>query len=239
MGVFLSDGVPASPAPAAPLNFDGPLLGAPATNSAETGVGGVKGSGRFTTSLETLSDPVPASFSLTDLSPGEYHLAIQPWNDLSPTEDIFVTGLCAALDDFITFGTARVEIIGSLLSEITLSGPIELQTQTGLLEQRLSLTNNTGRNLEGFRLFITNLPEGVVLWNAHREIDGVPYIDITTLLAAGESMQIVLEYYRPSRVADSPRPSNWRPPAAAFRRLGSAPCSISTSARCAGPTKGC
>jgi hypothetical protein len=188
-----------NPTPPATLNFDGPLLGAPGAVSAVGGSGGVKGSARFSTLRETLNQATLATLGISGLPPGLYDLAITPWNELGPTEDIFVTGLSETLDEYITFEPSTLEIIGFVLPEITVSGTIRLQAQTGLLEQRLTVTNNTGRAITAFRLFVTGLPADVVLWNAHGTIDGVPYIDVFADLAAGESMEVILEYRRPNR----------------------------------------
>ncbi|MFC7336897.1 hypothetical protein ACFQY0_06890 [Haloferula chungangensis] len=188
-----------TPQAAALLDSDGPLLNAQGVNSAATGTAGIKGSGFFSQDRTVSINPVLSNFRATDLSPGTYDLAIEPWNELGPTEDIFVTGLCLTLDPYITFGTATIEVIGTLLPEITISGQITVQKQTGLLEQRLTLVNNSGRVLNGFRLFVDDLPEGVILWNAHGEIDGVPYVDYFGEIAAGATFELLLEFYRPSR----------------------------------------
>lgn len=182
-----------------PLDFDGLLLGAASRGTDGPGLGGVKGTARFDTSRSTLADTTLATFQLTGLPAGLYDLAITPWNQLGPTEDIFVTGFSETLDPFITFEPATVEIIGGGTPELTLTGEITVNAQTGLLDQAVTFTNNTGLPLDGFRLFVTGLPEGVVLWNAHGMIDGVPYIDYFGTLQPGESVVLLLEYFRPSR----------------------------------------
>lgn len=186
------------------LDFDGLVLGGSAAVPNDTGSGGIKGSALFSITRETSVDPILGSFSLSGLPRGDYNLAIAPWNDLGPTEDIFVTGECLTLDPYITFGTATIEVLGTdpVFPELTLSGEIAVQLQTGLLEQRLNYTNNGDVPIEGFRLFITGLPADVILKNAHGVIDGIPYIDILTPLAAGESIEILLEYERSSRDPD-------------------------------------
>lgn len=188
-----------SPTAAARLNNDGPLLSEAGLNSAGTGSAGIKGSALFSIERPTLTSPTLASFTAADLPPGSYDLAIAPLNELGPTEDIFVTGRCLTLDPYITFGAATLEVMGSLVPEITATGPITLQRQTGLLEQRLTIVNTSGRALNGFRLLIKKLPRGVVLQNAHGTMDGVPYIDYFGEIAAGASVELLLEYYRPSR----------------------------------------
>ena len=180
------------------LDNDGPLA-MTSQLTMDPGTGGIKGTAPFATTRRNLFSTSLATFSINDLPVGEYDLGIIPWNQLGPTEDIFVTGLCQTLDPFITFEPSKLNIIGGALPEITLAGGLTLNRQTSLINQAITVTNNTGRAINGFRLFITDLPEGVQLWNAHGIIDGVPYIDIFTTLEAGASLEILLEYYRPSR----------------------------------------
>ncbi len=186
------------------LDFDGLVLGGSAAVPNDTGSGGIKGSALFSVTRETSVDPILGSFSLSGLPAGNYNLAIASWNDLGPTEDIFVTGECLTLDPYITFGTATLEVVGTdpVFPDLALSGEITVQLQTGLLEQRLTFTNNSDQPIEGFRLFITGLPADVIMKNAHGMVNGVPYIDILTPLAPGESIEILLEYERPSRNPD-------------------------------------
>lgn len=189
------------PAPANDLNFDGVLDEMAAAVESGSGLGGVKGSARFSTALSLLFDPVIADFRIESLPGGTYDLTLQAWNELGPTEDIFVTGRSETLDAFITFGTAVAEVEGPSLPgpDSVTFGSITLNRQTGLLEQTVTVTNDTGQPLDGFRLFISDLPEGVQVWNAHGTIDGVPYFDISGPIAPGASIDILVEYYRPSR----------------------------------------
>ncbi len=191
-----------TPTPSPVLNQNGIIDEPQLFDNSETGISGLKGSALFTTSLPTLNIAEFAGFSIAGLAPDSYVLELQFLNQLGPTEDIFVTGCCLSLDDFITFSSAQLEVIGNLLPEITVTGPITLQRQTGLLEQRLTLTNNTGRTLNGFRLFLTDLPDDVVAFNAQGEVNGIPYIDIFADILPGESIEILLEFFRPSRVID-------------------------------------
>lgn len=183
------------------LDHHGIILNSPADTSTSTGTGGLKGSGLFSPALPVLTRNDLATFTLTGLPAGLYDLRISPWNQLGPTEDIFVTAYSETLDPFITFVPSTVEIAAAV-PEITVTGGITLNPQTGLLEQKLTLTNTSGRTLNGFRLYITGLPEGVILWNRHGSENGIPYIDIFGDILPGASMNILLEYYRPSRVAD-------------------------------------
>jgi|GEM_PF-5303519 len=185
------------------LDHHGIILNSPADTSTSTGVGGLKGSGLFSPALPVLTRSELATFTLTGLPAGLYDMRITPWNQLGPTEDIFVTAYSETLDPFITFVPSTVEIIGtSMTPEVTVTGAITLNPQTGLLEQNLTFTNNTGQTLHGFRLYVTDLPEGVILWNRHGYENGIPYIDIFGDILPGASMNVLLEYYRPSRIAD-------------------------------------
>jgi len=188
-----------SPVPTGDLDFDGVLDENAAVVESGSGTGGVKGSARFSSGLPLRFDPTIASFRIESLPGGTYDLTLRAWNELGPTEDIFVTGSSLTLDPVITFGTAVAEVEGGALPTTVEAGEIMLNRQTGLLEQTVTVTNDTGGTIDGFRLFIRNLPEGVEVWNAHGTIDGVPYFDTSATLGPGESIDILIEYYRPSR----------------------------------------
>jgi len=193
-----------SPAPADDLDFDGVLDEMAAAVESGDGTGGVKGSARFSTRFSTglplLFDSVIAGFRIKSLPAGTYDLTLRAWNKLGPTEDIFVTGRSETLDPVITFGAAVAEVEGTSLPESIEFGTITLNRQTGLLEQTVTVTNDTGQTLDGFRLFIRDLPEDVQVWNAHGTVDGVPYFDISGPIAPDAlPFDVIVEYYRPSR----------------------------------------
>jgi hypothetical protein len=188
-----------TPAPATVLQHDGPRLTGPRQPVSGNGTGRIKSSAAFSIERPTLLAPTIATFSIGNLPAGTYDLHLAPWNELGVTENIFVTGQSETLDPVLTFLPATIEIVGQSLPELTEAGPITLQRQTGLLEQRVTLSNTTGGTLTGFRILVGSLPDNVQLRNAHGRIDGVPYIDVLTQLAPGATVSLVLEYYRPSR----------------------------------------
>lgn len=75
-------------------------------------------------------------------------------------------------------------------------GKPTINRQTGLLEQSIQITNTSSIGIEGFRLAIDALPEEVVLVNAMKP-DGT--LEIRRRIDAGESFQLVLEFYSPTR----------------------------------------
>lgn len=213
-----------TPVTNATLDHHGIIPNSPADTSTSTGTGGLKGSGLFSPALPVLSRNELATFTLTGLPAGVYDLRISPWNQLGPTEDIFVTAYSETLDPFITFVPSTVEITGmASVPEVTVTGNVTLNPQTGLLEQNLTLTNTTGQTLHGFRLYVTGLPEGVILWNRHGYENGIPYIDIFGDILPGASINILLEYYRPSRIADFTPGFNLSPQEAEPEQPGDAP----------------
>ncbi|MFM1769099.1 MAG: hypothetical protein RJA22_1628 [Verrucomicrobiota bacterium] len=77
--------------------------------------------------------------------------------------------------------------------------PLTLNFQTGLFEQRVSITNEGTMALAAFRLDVLNVPAGVVVWNASGTNDGVPFIQYNRSLEAGARVSIRVEYYIPDR----------------------------------------
>lgn len=191
-----------NPMPSAQLNFDGLLKSSTANSATSAGSASLKGSADFfAVNKPVLFDPTVASFTLESLPMGTYDLSMMPWSELGDTEDIFVTGCCQTLDSVLTFGTAEVRVSGGVpvLSGIT---ALRVEPQTGLIEQKLTLTNNGGSPINKFRIYADNLPADVTLRNAHGIEGGVSYIDIFTVIQPGQSIVVTLEYYRASRNLD-------------------------------------
>lgn len=103
-----------------------------------------------------------------------------------------------ATDSFGLSADIEVPVVLPALPPPTLAvdGEIALNRQTGLFEQRLTVTNGAARDIGGFHLDIANLPAGVILRNATGTGGAIDYL---TPLAAGESISLVLEYYSPRR----------------------------------------
>jgi hypothetical protein len=69
---------------------------------------------------------------------------------------------------------------------------------TGLYEQVVQIANPTGSTVDAVRIVISNLPSGVQVVNAAGTIGGLPYVLYNLPLAAGQTVNIVIEYYAPS-----------------------------------------
>lgn len=86
------------------------------------------------------------------------------------------------------------------------AGPFRLNRQTGLFEQLVTITNPTPVDFPAIRLWIMDVRTGATVWNATGQVSGVPYIDVLTIVPAGGSVQVLVEYYTPDvRVAPDPQ----------------------------------
>src|ERR1051325_6481211 len=83
---------------------------------------------------------------------------------------------------------------------ITATNPPVLNHQSGLFVQVVTLSNNGDAPLDAVRVFITDLPPGVIVFNATGQTNGVPYVLYNQPLQPGESADLTLEYYVPDRV---------------------------------------
>ena len=190
-----------TPTPEESLNFDG-VLPSFSSRSLSGQSGALKGSiDFFDAGKPAHLTPTVASFNISSAPPGTYHLSMDFWNDLGASEDIFVTGCCSTLDNFLTFGTATLTIVVRT-PDLTSVGDLQFNPQTGLIEQRLTFTNNGTQPISSFRLFVENLPAEINLRNAHGSLGGVPYIDMFTEISPAGTVEAVLEYYDPKRSAE-------------------------------------
>lgn len=192
-----------APTPTSKLSFDGILaLDGARVEAVPPGSASLKGSANFfdrQKPTETAAEIAEVSFA--DLPAGSYTVSIDFWNQLGPTEDIFVTGCCVALDPVLTFGSATIEVVPRTPTLVT-EGPITVEPQTGLLEQKLTFKNEGTQPIRGFRIYVDGLPDDVKLWNGHGFENGIPYVDIFATIPAGESLTVVLEFQRISRQTD-------------------------------------
>ena len=131
---------------------------------------------------------------------GDYTMTILP-NPIvrTPDEVLFVDGNCNPLDDSLTFGSATLTV--GIIASVDVIGSPVLDPQSGLFLQTVRLTNLTGAARGDFRVFIDGLTGDVSLRNAHGEEGGLSYVDYSAELAAGASVDLVLEFYSPTRTA--------------------------------------
>ena len=78
--------------------------------------------------------------------------------------------------------------------------PIVLNRQTGLYEQTVRLTNGSVNTIEAARLLIQALPSDVQVYNASGSDSGTPFVQYGVPLPPAASVDLVIEYYRWSRV---------------------------------------
>ena len=191
-----------TPTPFETLKFNG-VHSSARTQTGQTGM--LKGSADFfDPAMPTHLTPTVASFDIQSAPPGSYQLSMDIWNDLGPTEDIFVTGCCGTLDNLLTFGTATLTVVVRT-PDLTHIGDLRFNPQTGLMEQTLTFTNTGTRPINNFRIFIDNLPTGIEFRNSQGTLNSIPYADLFTAIAPGASVNAVVEYFDPQRaLATSP-----------------------------------
>ncbi len=76
--------------------------------------------------------------------------------------------------------------------------------QTGLFQQTITLSNPTPIEVNGLRLFIENLPDRTQVANATGITNGIHFIQYNTVIPAGQSVSIPVDYYVPTRVVPTP-----------------------------------
>ncbi len=76
----------------------------------------------------------------------------------------------------------------------TLNTPL-FNLQTGLFEQKVSVSNNTPFAFTALRITATNLPATVTLQNVTITNGGLPYIDYNLTVPAGGGVTLKLEYF--------------------------------------------
>lgn len=82
-----------------------------------------------------------------------------------------------------------------------LLGPMTLNRQTGLLEQRLRVTNLGVATRSRIRVLFHGMPAGAVVYNAAGSEGDVPFVQLAGALEGGASAEFLLEYNLPKRKA--------------------------------------
>jgi uncharacterized repeat protein (TIGR01451 family) len=82
-----------------------------------------------------------------------------------------------------------------------IGGTPALNFQTGLFEERVTVTNRGAVTVLGFRLFVAGLTNGVVLYNASGTTNGVPFVNYNFPLDPSNAATLTLEFYNPTRKA--------------------------------------
>jgi hypothetical protein len=93
-------------------------------------------------------------------------------------------------DDQVTVATD----VASPTGVGVMGGAIGLDLQTGLFKQKVTVTNTSSVDLPAFRVVVNALPDGVSLHNAKGRMNGVPYVLVNQVLAAGERIELAMEF---------------------------------------------
>jgi hypothetical protein len=104
--------------------------------------------------------------------------------DVNPTNNHFVTNL-------LILAPVTNVLVCSILSTQT------FVPQTGLMEQRILVTNTSTNPVGSFRVLIDGLTHIVV--NASGTNAGVPFVSHGATLPAGDSVELLIEYFIPTR----------------------------------------
>ena len=78
---------------------------------------------------------------------------------------------------------------------------INFNPATGLYEELVNVTNNSGATMGGVEFLVSNLTARVSLYQATGTNHGLPFVKYTTPLAANSSAQYLLQFYNPYRIA--------------------------------------
>lgn len=181
--------------PADGLNFDGPLNTDAAIDNGD-GESVAQGTADFFStdgSAIHLEERI-ADVRIAGLQEGNYTLRLAPFYTLGLNEDVFIDGMNESLDARITFGSANLSVSRTFgtLGEV---GAATLNRQTGLFEQTVTLTNTSGAEQDGFRVWVDGMNDNTTFQNAHGDEAGRFYLDYTGILAAGSAVNLVLEFF--------------------------------------------
>jgi len=181
--------------PVKQFNFNGPL-DSPALAGEGIGVAAVKGtSDFFRNTLPPLVKKTLATVSMESLPAGDYTLTLIPYRTLGDHEQVFVRGDLGVSDSQITFGDATLHVAG-VPGTVELLGGLAADSQnTGLLIQKLTITNTLTRTPNGLRVWIDNVPPIVTVWNAFGKVGKRPYVDYLQPLAPGQSVELSIEFF--------------------------------------------
>lgn len=122
-----------------------------------------------------LTGSVPISLALTNATPAD----ITPANNSA---------------------NASVPVVSAQLAGLQMTVSPTLQPQNGLWVGQIRITNQNEVAVPAFRVYVTNLPPGVTLQNAHGTgSNGLPYLLYNLPLAPGASINLAVELFSSTR----------------------------------------
>ncbi|HSP43913.1 MAG TPA: PQQ-binding-like beta-propeller repeat protein [Luteolibacter sp.] len=139
----------------------------------------------------------PEVFRTLEIQPqsGDLTVIYNPWESGSSDVTVSVTDSAGN----VTEHTITFTVPPHPEPELELTATLNLNRQTGLYEHAITVTNTGAREVAGFDLRITGLPDGVTVNNASGRDGGDWIIHHRQPLAAGDSVNLLIEYYTPVR----------------------------------------
>jgi hypothetical protein len=129
----------------------------------------------------------PYSVTLSNLGPGAYAVT-------AATADACGNASVSAAITVNVLNTPPLSIVGQM----------HFNPQTGLFEQTVRVFNPTGSEYEAVRVYIGNLATNVVVYNQSGITNGLPYVQSNNRVLPGSYVDLLIEYYVPTRVAPNP-----------------------------------
>ena len=144
-----------------------------------------------------LSVTRPEIFRTLELQPesGDLTVIYNPWE--SGSSDVLISITDSAGN--VTETTITFTVPAHPDPELQINEQLVLNRQTGLYEHTIVVTHTGAREIAGFDLTISGLPDGVSIQNASNQVAGGGSIHHRQALAAGESTTLILEYHAPLR----------------------------------------
>ena len=127
----------------------------------------------------------------TNVPAGTYHLTATATDNLGLTT---------------TSSVVTISVIEKL--PLTFVGPILYDGNVDLFKQQVRVFNPTPFTLEGARVLVFNLTRpGDRVYNANGTNNGTPFVQFNAPILPGQSANLTIEYYFPSRTVPSPGPT--------------------------------
>jgi hypothetical protein len=142
---------------------------------------------RFGTNRLGSSTNVPYFVVLTNVPAGSYTYTARAFDDMG------ATGVSAPV---------TISVIAH--PPLTIVSAMQFNPQTGLFEQTVRVTNPTYSTFDAVRIYVGNLTNNAVLWNATGTTNGTSYVESQNAVPPGSHVDFVLEYYVPSRLQPNP-----------------------------------
>lgn len=80
---------------------------------------------------------------------------------------------------------------------VVMVSPITANPQDGLFHQTVTLSNHGTEPLQGSRIYFPGLPPGWELYNAAGEEEGVPFVEVDSLVPPNSSIQFMVQFLIP------------------------------------------